>query len=151
MNKGELLDKALLIATTAHHGVLDKGGSPYILHPIAVMHLLDTTDEGLQCIALLHDVVEDTDITYADLRQQGMTDRVIEGVRSMTKMRGQTLQEYKEQVFSNKDAMLVKLCDLRHNSDFKRLKGITTKDIDRMAKYQVFYFEIQQQLRERNV
>jgi (p)ppGpp synthase/HD superfamily hydrolase len=143
MIKGEMLDKMLLLATNAHHGQFDKGGNPYILHPIRVMSFLKTDDEELQCIALGHDVIEDTKVTYAELRESGMSQRVIDGIRALTKQSGQTLEEYKESVFSNVDAMRVKLCDLRHNSDIRRLKGVTDKDIDRMSKYHKFYLEIQ--------
>ena len=143
MIKGEMLDKMLLLSTNAHHGQFDKGGNPYILHPIRVMSFLKTDDEELQCIALGHDVIEDTKVTYADLRESGMSQRVIDGIRALTKQPGQTLEEYKESVFSNVDAMRVKLCDLRHNSDIRRLKGVTDKDIDRMSKYHKFYLEIQ--------
>lgn len=146
MRKGEMLDKALLIATNAHHGQFDKGGNPYILHPLKVMHYLKTNDEELQCMALLHDVVEDTDVTYVDLQAAGISDRVIAALKCLTKQRGQTLGEYKEAVFSNRDAMLVKMADLRHNSDIRRLKGVTDKDLERMAKYQRFYLEIQARL-----
>ncbi len=148
MKKGELLDKAIVIATNAHHGQFDKGGKPYILHPLAVMNMLATEDEELMAIGLLHDVIEDTKVTYKDLRDAGMTERVIDGIRGMTKLPGQTLEEYKEQVFDNIDTMKTKACDLRHNSDFRRLKGVSEKDIERMAKYQVFYFQIQQKLNE---
>lgn len=143
MRKGEMLDKMLLITTNAHHGQLDKGGRPYILHPLRVMSFLKTDDEELQCIALGHDVIEDTRVTYAELREAGISERVIQGIRAMTKQPGQTLDEYKEQVFASKDAMRVKLCDLRHNTDIRRLKGVTEKDIARMAKYHQFYLEIQ--------
>lgn len=148
MRKGEMLDKALLIATNAHHGQFDKGGNPYILHPLKVMHYLKTNDEELQCMALLHDVVEDTTTTYVDLRAAGISERVIDALKCMTKQPGQTLGEYKEAVFSNRDAMLVKMADLRHNSDIRRLKGVTDKDLERMAKYQLFYLEIQAKLNE---
>lgn len=146
MRKGELLDKALLIATNAHHGQFDKGGAPYILHPLKVMHYLKSDDEELMCMALLHDVVEDTNTTFVDLEAAGMTPRIIAAVRCLTKQRGQTLGEYKEVIFSNPDAMRVKMCDLRHNSDIRRLKGATQKDFDRMAKYHTFYLEIQSRL-----
>ncbi len=142
MKKGELLDKALLIATNAHHGQFDKGGTPYILHPLKVMHYLKSDDEELMAIALLHDTVEDTDVTFVDLEAAGMTPRVIAALRLLTKQRGQTLGEYKEAIFSSKDAMMVKRADLRHNSDIRRLKGVTEKDIARMAKYHTFYLEI---------
>ena len=64
MKKGEYLDRMLLLATTAHAGQFDRGGKPYILHPLAVMHLLGTTDEELMCIAVGHDIIEDTKTTY---------------------------------------------------------------------------------------
>lgn len=140
--KGELLDKMLLIATNAHAGQFDRGGNPYILHPLKVMHYLKSSDEELMCIALGHDVIEDTSVTFSDLKNAGMTDRIIEGIRTLTKMPGETYDEYKIRVFSNVDAMRVKMSDLRHNTDIRRLKGVTEKDIARMAKYQTFYMEL---------
>lgn len=148
MKRGELLGIMLHIATNAHKGQFDKGGTPYILHPLEVMHYLNSDDEELQCIALGHDVIEDTDVTYADLRSAGVTERIIAGIAALTKQPGQTLEEYKTGVLANKDAMLVKLCDLRHNTDIRRLKGVTEKDLARMAKYHHFYTEIQAKLAE---
>lgn len=146
MKRGEMLAKMLVIATNAHDGQFDKGGAPYILHPLRVMSFLKDDDEELQCIALGHDVIEDTSVTYADLRQAGISERVITGIRALTKQPGQTYDEYKQVVFGSLDAMRVKLCDLRHNTDIRRLKGVTDKDIERMAKYQKFYLEIQARL-----
>ena len=146
MKKGELLGKVLVLATNAHAGQFDRGGKPYILHPLKVMHYLKTDDEELQCIALLHDVIEDTDTSWKDLETIGCTSRVIAGVRVLTKMPGQTYDEYKNEVFANLDAMRVKSCDLRHNTDIRRLKGVTEKDIARIAKYNHFYLEIQSRL-----
>jgi (p)ppGpp synthase/HD superfamily hydrolase len=146
MKKGELLDKALLIATNAHHGQYDKGGAPYILHPIKVMHYLKSDDEELMAIALLHDVVEDTDVTYQDLKDAGMTIRVVDAVRKLTKVKGLTHEEYKSKILESTDAMRVKMADLRHNSDIRRLKGVTEKDIKRIEKYHRFYVEIKAEL-----
>ena len=148
MKRGEMLAKMLLIATNAHAGQFDRGGTPYILHPLKVMHYLKTDDEELQCIALGHDVIEDTDVTYRDLREAGISDRVINGIDALTKRPGETYEEYKDRVFANRDAMKVKLCDLRHNTDIRRLKGVREKDLERMAKYQRFYLEIQAKLQE---
>lgn len=147
MKKGELLGKVLVLATNAHAGQFDRGGNPYILHPLKVMHYLKTDDEELQCIALLHDVIEDTDTTWADLKAIGCTERVIEAVDALTKMPGQTYDEYKEEVFANEDAMRVKMADLRHNTDIRRLKGVTEKDILRLEKYNRFFLEIQAKLK----
>jgi (p)ppGpp synthase/HD superfamily hydrolase len=146
MRKGEMLDRMLVIATNAHAGQFDRGGAPYILHPLRVMSFLKVNDEELQCIALGHDVIEDTNVTYKDLRDSGISERVIDGIRALTKVPGETLDEYKARVFASPDAMQVKLCDLRHNTDIRRLKGVTEKDIARMAKYHTFYLEIQSRL-----
>lgn len=146
MKKGEMLGKMLVIATNAHAGQFDRGGNPYILHPLKVMHYLKTDDEELMCMALGHDVIEDTSVTYKDLRDVGITERVIDGIRALTKVPGQTYDEYKEGVFANKDAMQVKMADLRHNTDIRRLKGVSEKDVARMVKYQLFYSEIKAKL-----
>ncbi len=146
--KGTLLARMLVLATNAHDGQFDKGGNPYILHPLKVMHYLKSTDEELMCMALGHDIIEDTDVTYADLRNAGMTDRIIEGIRALTKVKGETYDEYKNRVFANKDAMRVKMADLRHNTDIRRLKGITDKDIARMTKYHTFYMELKMALED---
>lgn len=146
MKRGKMLNSALVLATNAHADQFDRGGNPYILHVLKVMHYLKSDDEELQSIAVLHDIIEDTKTTYSELRSAGMSDRVINAVKALTKLPGQTLDEYKAGVFSNPDAMLVKLCDLRHNSDIRRLKGITEKDIKRMQKYHEFYEQIKERL-----
>lgn len=142
--KGELLNKMLVLATNAHSGQFDRGGNPYILHPLKVMHYLRSDDEELQCIALGHDIIEDTSVTYLKLSQEGFTERIIEGIRTLTKLPGETYDEYKQRVIQNQDAIKVKMADLRHNSDIRRLKGVTEKDIARVAKYHQFYLELLQ-------
>lgn len=141
-----MLSTMLVLATNAHAGQTDKAGKAYILHCLKVMHYLKSEDEELQCIALGHDLVEDTDVTFTQLAELGFSERVIEGIRCLTKQRGETYEEYKQKVFLNRDAMLVKLCDLRHNSDIRRLKGVTDKDIARIRKYHQFYLEIKERL-----
>jgi (p)ppGpp synthase/HD superfamily hydrolase len=149
MQKGELLSKALSIAIKAHEHQYDKGGVPYVLHVLAVMHYLKAEeDEELQCIALLHDTVEDTGTTYQFLEEQGMTSRIISGVDGMTKRRGETLEQYKARVMSSIDTIRVKMCDLRHNSDIRRLKGLTEKDFKRTQAYHIFYSELKEKLNE---
>lgn len=143
MKKGEMLGKMLVIVTNAHAGQFDRGGAPYILHPLKVMHYLKSDDEELMVMALGHDVIEDTDVTYADLRAAGISERAIRGIAALTKLPGQTLAEYKVGVFANPDARRVKMADLRHNTDIRRLKGVTEKDIARMAKYHEFFMELQ--------
>lgn len=142
MKKGQMLDTMLKLAITGHAGQFDRGGSPYILHPLKVMHYLKTDNEELQCIAVGHDLIEDTSTTYQDLRDAGISERVIDGIRALTKVPGETYDEYKVRVFSNRDAMIVKCADLRHNTDIRRLKGVTSKDIERTAKYYEFYSQL---------
>jgi (p)ppGpp synthase/HD superfamily hydrolase len=144
--KGEMLNKMLVLATNAHAGQYDKGGNPYILHPLKVMHYLRSEDEELQCIALGHDIIEDTEVDYCNLREEGFTDRIINGIQSLTRISGETYEEYMEKVKANKDAVKVKMADLRHNSDIRRLKGVTDKDVARIAKYHKFYLELASEL-----
>jgi (p)ppGpp synthase/HD superfamily hydrolase len=138
----EMLSKMLVLATTKHAGQFDRGGRPYILHPLKVMHYLKTSDDELNCIALGHDLVEDTDVTYCELYEMGMSARVVDGIRALTKVPGETHDEYKGRVKANADATLVKIQDLRHNTDIRRLKGVTEKDIKRVEKYHKFYLEL---------
>lgn len=137
-----MLGRMILFATEQHFGMYDKGGLPYILHPLTVMHRLRTEDEELQCIAVGHDLMEDCEVTYGDLYTEGMSKRVIAGITALTKRPQQTYDEYKAAVKSNPDAIRVKIEDLRHNSDIRRLKGVTQKDIDRVERYQKFFLEL---------
>ena len=138
-NTAKMLASAIAFAAERHCDQTDKAGVPYILHCLKVMHYLRSNDHELMSIAVLHDVVEDTDATYEDLRNLGLSERIVEGVRSMTKVKGQTADEYLGQVLRNPDAILVKMADLRHNSDVRRLKGVTEKDIRRIEKYNKMY------------
>lgn len=144
--KGEQLSRMLVLATNRHGGQFDKGGNPYILHPLKVMHYLKTDDEELMCIALGHDLVEDTfkreEDGVASLRHYGMSERVIAGILALTKRQGEQFENYKERVKANPDAVKVKMADLRHNSDIRRLKGVTQKDVDRIERYHRFYLEL---------
>lgn len=138
---------AIRIAVEAHDGQKDKAGMPYILHPLKVMHYTKSVDQEIMAIAVLHDTVEDNkNITYSYLREQGLSDRVIDGVRCLTKVPGETYSEYIDRVKANRDAIIVKMADLRHNSDLRRLKGISQKDIDRTIKYQRTYLELKAHL-----
>jgi (p)ppGpp synthase/HD superfamily hydrolase len=142
-----MLSDMLLLATNAHDGQFDKAGKPYILHCLKVMHYLKTEDEELMCIALGHDLIEDTYVSYDALESRDFSERVIQGILAMTRGADQSYDEYKQQVFASEDAMRVKLCDLRHNSDIRRLKGVSDKDIARIVKYHHFYTEIMERLK----
>jgi (p)ppGpp synthase/HD superfamily hydrolase len=137
------LNKMIVLVTTEFDGIYDKGGVPYVLHCLKVMHYLKSDDDELQQIAVGHDLIEDRkNITYALLREMGFSERVIEGIRSMTKVPGETNDEYLAKIKANPDAIRVKLADLRHNSDIRRLKGVTEKDVKRIEKYHKMYLEL---------
>jgi (p)ppGpp synthase/HD superfamily hydrolase len=142
MYKLTKLSMMLHLATNKHDGVYDRGGMPYILHPIAVMEMLNTKDEELKCIAVGHDLIEDTDVTADFLAKLGFSPRVVRGIVDLSKVAGEDSSAYKARVMSNVDAMRVKICDLRHNSDIRRLKGVSEKDIARMEKYHRFYIDL---------
>jgi guanosine-3',5'-bis(diphosphate) 3'-pyrophosphohydrolase len=146
MKKGELLGRFLVLATNAHADQFDKAGQPYILHVLEVLHGVRNEDEEIQCIAVGHDLFEDTKTTVEDLIEIGATERILNGILALTKQNGESYNTYRKKVLSNRDAMIVKQSDLRHNSDITRLKGITQKDITRMGKYMAFYTEIEAKL-----
>lgn len=141
-DRREQLGTMILLATNKHAGQFDKGGNPYILHTLAVMYLVDSDDLEVKMMCVGHDLIEDTETTYKELYDLGFSERVINGIRAVTKVPGETYDEYKAKVKANRDAILVKMADLKHNSDISRLKGLRQKDFDRMAKYMSFYAEL---------
>jgi len=146
IDKQMMLANAIRLASDMHYGQFDKGGAPYILHVLKVFHYTKSDDTEVQCAAILHDLCEDTKVTFQDLLVKGFTENVVNTVRLLTKQRGQTQQEYLDGILTSRSAMLVKLADLRHNSDIRRLKGITQKDIERTQKYHEMYLTIKEKL-----
>lgn len=132
-----LVEKALEIAQNAHEGQLDKGGRPYINHPITVAQKVQTPQEKI--VALLHDVVEDTDVTLEDLRKV-FSEEIVTAVDLVTKKKGSdfSLDEYFAAIKSNSLARKVKLADLEHNMDMSRLPNPTEKDFRRLEKYKKY-------------
>ena len=129
-----LTKKAIMIAFNAHKEQFDKTGLPYIFHPF---HLAEQmTDENSICVALLHDVVEDTDITFEDLQKEGFTEKIIDSLKLLTHNLDVPYVEYVKLIKTNPTARLVKLADLKHNSDLTRLNEISEEDIKRYNKYQ---------------
>lgn len=128
-----LTKKAMKVAFDAHKNQVDKNGIPYIYHPV---HLAEQmTDESTICVALLHDVVEDTDMTFEQLADEGFTDEIIDALRPMTHDEAVPYMEYVEKIKTNPIATAVKLADLRHNSDLTRLDTVNEKALERAAKY----------------
>lgn len=125
--------KALEISKIAHEGQMDKAGVDYIQHPIYVASLVNTEEQ--KAVALLHDVIEDSEITKEDLIHAGISTNVVEAVNTLTKVRGESYINYLKKVKSNNLARVVKLADLQHNSDLTRIKKPNKKDFERLEKY----------------
>ena len=128
-----MVDLALSIARKTHEGQLDKAGVDYIEHPIYVASQVDTEEE--KAVALLHDVIEDSPVSAEELLQAGLPETVVTAVHVLTKKKEQDYQTYLETVKKNPLARVVKLADLKHNSDLSRLSSITEKDRERLKKY----------------
>lgn len=151
MKRGVVLSEMILIATTHHAGQFDRGGNPYILHPLTVMRLLHNNvrdEELMQAAAVGHDVLEDTKCTKQEMVERGIPSEIIDAIMCVTKMPGQSYEEYQEAVKSNKIATFVKMADLTHNSDLTRLKGVSDKDIERHSKYIKFYYMLEQHAKQ---
>lgn len=129
-----LYQQALAIAKDAHKGQVDKAGVDYIQHPLFVASLVE--GELAKTVALLHDVVEDSDWTLEDLRKDGLPEEVVQAVGILTKKRNENYEEYILRVKQNPLARQVKLADLQHNSDLSRLSNVTDRDRKRVEKYQ---------------
>ena len=128
-----LTKRAILFAFDAHRGQYDKSGLPYITHPLHVAESMETEDECV--VALLHDVLEDTDITIEDLTRIGISDRQIAALRLLCHDDSVPYLEYVQAIRADPLARTVKLADLRHNSDLTRLNVVTKEDIERVEKY----------------
>ena len=129
----EMTNKAMKLAYEAHQGQLDKCGLPYIFHPFHLAEQMDT--EETVTVALLHDVVEDTNYTLEDLQKMGFPHAVMEALALLTHDPSVPYMAYVERLKTNPIARSVKLADLTHNSDLSRLPVVTEKDLERVEKY----------------
>ena len=127
------LEAAIACAAASHFGQVDKGGEPYILHPLRVM--LAVKGDIERKVAVLHDTVEDTALTFADIRRDFGWD-VADAVNSLTKADGEDYAAFIDRVAQNRVATVVKLADLAYNMDVTRLgREPTNEDARRMVKY----------------
>ena len=132
-NEIKMLELALEIAINAHKGQYDDCGMPYIFHPLHVACNVKTIKE--KTVALLHDVIEDTEITLNDIKNYGFSNDIIEALDAITRSEDEDYSKYIETVSKNKIATKVKLADLDHNSDISRIKGPDKEDFKRLEKY----------------
>lgn len=129
-----MLNKALEIAKAAHEGQVDVGGAEFINHPIEVAEHCE--DEDAKIVALLHDVIEDSEVTLDDLRSQGFKDEIIEAIDIISGRSGIGYDEYLQSIKDNDLARVVKIQDLIHNSDLSRLRVVRDKDRNRVKRYE---------------
>lgn len=128
-----MLEKAMILAAKGHTGQVDKGGQPYILHPVRVMLQCETVEEKI--VALLHDLLEDTEYTADDLRAEGFSEEIIAAVSCLTHREGEEYLEYIERICKNPLAAKVKFADLQDNMNIQRIPNPTEKDYQRLQKY----------------
>lgn len=126
--------KAILIAVIAHKGQKDKAGKAYIMHPVRVMVSLETVMEKI--VAVLHDVLEDSNWTKEDLRVWGFSEEIVGIIVALTRRHSERYFDYIERLSQHPITTRVKLADLRDNMNLKRIKNPSGEDFLRMKKYQ---------------
>ncbi|KAA8735105.1 bifunctional (p)ppGpp synthetase/guanosine-3',5'-bis(diphosphate) 3'-pyrophosphohydrolase [Acinetobacter qingfengensis] len=129
------LEHAIKLAICQHQQQVDKAGQPYILHPLNVMRQVQSTDAKI--VAVLHDILEDTEITVNDLIQMGFQAHVVTAIIALTKRSDENRFKAAQRTKLNPLACEVKLADLQHNMQLSRLKIITNKDLRRYRQYQI--------------
>ena len=133
----EMTKKAIKLMFEKHKDQVDKSGIPYVFHPFHLAEQMD--DEETTITALLHDIVEDTNTTFDDLRELGFSDNVINALKLMTHDKNIDYFEYVKNISKNPIARKVKIKDLEHNMDTSRLDEVTDKDLERVKKYKKCY------------
>lgn len=127
------IEIALEIALKAYKGNTDKAGQPYILHPLRVMAKMP--DEASKAAAVLHDVLEDSDMTADDLRKAGVSEAVVWAVICLTRKKGETYSDFIDRIRPEPVASLIKLADIEDNLNVLRLHELGEQDLRRVAKY----------------
>ena len=128
------LEQAISLAAKQHEGQVDKANAPYILHPLRVMLNVPTIEHKI--VAVLHDILEDTETTIEDLYQFGFQEHIIDAIVALTKKQGETRLEAAQRARLNPIARVVKLADINDNMDLSRIQSPTVKDFERLKEYQ---------------
>ncbi len=127
------LEDAISLAAQAHRGHKDRANAPYILHPLRVMLRLESETERI--VAVLHDVLEDSDLTDRDLQKAGYPTEIVEAVRYLTRLKEEEYEGYIERVKGNTLAVRVKIADLEDNLNYERIKEPDEDDLKRYERY----------------
>lgn len=128
-----LLDKAALICVTKHQGQRDKVGCAYFLHPMRVAMRCVTDDEKI--VAMLHDTIEDTDVTPEYLTKECFPQYIVEAILSVTKRDGESYEDFVARAKKNPIGRMVKIHDLEDNLDVLRLNEVSPRMAERFNKY----------------
>ena len=138
-----MLEKAIELALKYHKGQIKNGtGEEFILHVLRVMLKMDTEDEKIS--AVLHDIIEKTNCTLEDLKQQGFSNKIINTVEALSKRKGEDYSEYIKRVKKDTDAVKIKIADLEDNMDLKNTKELTQVDIEKMNRRKKYYRELKE-------
>ena len=134
------IEDAIRLALDKHHGQTDKAGEPYILHPLRVMAQMQTETE--QIVAVLHDVVEDSDVTLDDLRRMGYGEVIVAAVDQLSRRAGESYDEFIERIKPHPLAVRVKLADLRDNMDIRRNATLDETALERFQRYRKAWLKL---------
>lgn len=137
---------AIVIATQSHINQIDKAGQPYIDHPLRVMTAGQTLPEKI--VGVLHDAVEDSDLTLAELAESGFPKEILAAIDAITKRDHESYDTYLERVMANAIALRVKIADMTDNMDISRIAHPTAKDWTRLEKYKAILPRLQQRLKD---
>lgn len=144
----KLLGRAIALAAKAHEHDVDKGGKAYILHPIRIMMRLRTSDDHLNICAILHDVIEDHPEFLEEIDKLELPVDMYNTLECLTHQRGESYDDYIDRLCTSRQAMIIKKKDLEDNSCLTRIKGVRSKDLDRVVKYNKAYVYINEKLKE---
>lgn len=139
------LEHAIMLAVQIHHGQKDRGGEPYILHPLRLM--LRFENEVDRIVAVLHDVVEDSDLTLDDIRDIGYSEEIVAALDGITRRKGESYEDFVTRSLQNPISRRVKLADLEDNMDIRRMKEqLTGKDFERLIRYRRAWGRVKRKL-----
>lgn len=127
------IELAISVALQAHKGQLDKGGHPYILHPLAVMNRVESMEEKI--VAVLHDVIEDSEVTIEELRGLGFSEEILTAIQLLTRSTEDSYEEFIDKTIMNRTARNVKIADIQENMNISRIKNPMQEDYNRLEKY----------------
>lgn len=127
------LDNAIELACKAHKGQVDKAGQPYILHPLRLMLKFKNTQE--QIVAVLHDTIEDSDMTLKDLANYGFSELILDALDCLSKRENEGYEEFIKRILPNDLAKKIKIEDIKDNLDLTRIESINNEDLKRVSKY----------------